>query len=107
MEKKVDETWKEAVKKETGEAGKGETPLKEADFSSFLSSLFIETLICLGEMENPLSKQKEENLQQAKYLIDTLTMLQEKTKGNLASNETTMLENILYELRMRYISKTK
>lgn len=108
MEKKIDEKWKEEVEKETKEAGKEEPSLKkEADFSTFLSSLFIEALVCLGEMPNPVSKQKEENLEQAKYLIDILTILQGKTKGNLNPEETTMLENILYELRMKYISKAK
>ncbi|MBU3958984.1 MAG: DUF1844 domain-containing protein, partial [Candidatus Omnitrophica bacterium] len=40
------------------------------------------------------------------FIIDTLEMLQQKTKGNLTSEETKLLENVLYELRMQYVSKT-
>ena len=47
---------------------------------------------------------KEENLPQAKFLIDTLAMLKEKTKANLTQQESELLENVLYELRMQYIS---
>lgn len=105
-DKKIDEKWKEAVEKEKQKMPQKPPPLKEITFDSFISSLFIEALISLGEIPNPLNNQKEENLEQAKLLVDTIAMLKEKTKGNLADNETQMLENILYELRMKYISRT-
>lgn len=110
MEKRIDEAWKELVEKEkqTKPANGQETQApRQPDFSSFLSSLFIETLICLGELPNPATKQKEENLEQARYIIDTISILKDKTKGNLNSDESTMLENILYEARMKYIAKSK
>lgn len=79
----------------------------EASFSLFVSSLMMQAMSALGEIENPLTKKKEFNPSHAKFIIDTLTMLQEKTKGNLTKEEAEMLEGILYELRMRFVSKTQ
>ncbi len=103
--KKVDESWKEAVEKEM-KAGQGgpEAPI-EASFQLFVTGLMMEALIALGEVENPISKKKESLPAHAKFIIDILVMLKEKTKGNLASDESNMLEAILYELRMKYVAK--
>lgn len=105
--KNIDESWKEAVKKEKEnlqKAGKDVPP--EPDFIFFVTTLSVQASIDLGAVPNPMTNKKEENLSQAKFLIDTLGMLKEKTKGNLTQDETNFLENILYELRMQYISKT-
>ncbi|MCM8790316.1 MAG: DUF1844 domain-containing protein [Candidatus Omnitrophica bacterium] len=106
MQKKVDEAWKESVNrdKETppDQAGR---EMPEASFGVFISSLMMEALVALGEIENPLSKKKDRNLAHAKFVIDTLAMLQEKTKNNLTSEESGALESILYDLRMRFVSK--
>lgn len=111
--KKVDDSWKETVEKEKTQdekssAGKinGEYP-QEINFSLFLSSLMIEGLLALGEVENPVTKKKETNIGQARYVIDILSMLQEKTNNNLTPEEKNALEQILYELRMRYVAKSK
>ncbi len=77
----------------------------EPNFSIFTSSLSMQTLIFLGEIDNPVTHKKEENLGQAKYIIDTLVMLKEKTKGNLTANEANLIDNVLYELRMKYTAK--
>jgi len=74
----------------------------EPNFSIFVSSLSMQTLIFLGEIDNPLTHKKETNPEQAKYMIDTLSMLKEKTKGNLSGHEANLLDNVLYELRMKY-----
>ena len=78
----------------------------EPSFSIFVSSLSMQTLIFLGDIDNPLTHKKEENLDQAKYIIDTLSILKEKTKGNLAANEANLIDSVLYELRMKYTAKT-
>lgn len=78
----------------------------EPNFSIFVSSLSMQTLIFLGEIDNPITHKKEENLNQAKYIIDTLAMLKEKTKGNLDGNEANLLDSVLYELRMKYTAKS-
>ncbi len=76
------------------------------DFKFFISTLSLQATIFLGQIPNPVSQKTEEDLPQAKFIIDTLGMLQEKTKGNLSVDETELLENLLYELRTVYLSKT-
>jgi len=113
-EKKVDESWKENVEKEKSNIDKQPKPSAEQDaaqeqlppmdFTMFLSSLGMQALIALGEVENPVTNKKEADLMQAKYLIDIVGMMQEKTKGNLTDTEAKALDQILYELRSKYIS---
>ena len=67
----------------------------------------MEGVISLGEIEHPVTKKTETNLPHAKFIIDTVAMLQEKTKNNLSKEEAEMVEGILYELRMRFLSKTQ
>ena len=107
--KDIDESWKEAVEKEKeGLKKEGEViPPEAVDFNFFITTLALQASISLGQIPNPATNKKEENLTQAKFLIDTLIMLQEKTKGNLNSDEAGLLENVLYELRMQYIAKTR
>lgn len=108
INKNIDEGWKEAVDKEKGASKKEEkiTP-PQPDFNFFVTTLGLQASIALGIVANPATNKKEEDPSQAKFLIDTLAMLKEKTKGNLATEEATLLENILYELRMQYVSKTQ
>lgn len=81
-------------------------PFAQPNFSLFISSLSMQALIFLGEIENPLTHKTEKNLDQARYIIDTIAMLKEKTKGNLDAQESNVIDNILYELRMKYTSQT-
>ncbi|MDD4953620.1 MAG: DUF1844 domain-containing protein [Candidatus Omnitrophica bacterium] len=106
INKNIDETWKETVEKEKeGLKKEGGFIPPEPDFSFFTTTLALQASIALGQIPNPENNQKEEDLKQAKFLIDTLALLKEKTKGNLNEEETTLLENILYELRTIYINK--
>jgi len=77
----------------------------EINFSTFVFSLSTSALIYLGEMDNPVTQKKEEDFNLAKQNIDILSILEEKTKGNLDSNEEKLLESLLYDLRMKYIEK--
>ncbi|MCX5696114.1 MAG: DUF1844 domain-containing protein [Candidatus Omnitrophica bacterium] len=77
------------------------------DFKFFISTLCLQATIFLGQIPNPVTQKTEEDLPQAKLIIDTLGMLQEKTKGNLTDAEASLLENFLYELRTFYLSKNK
>ncbi|MDD5116074.1 MAG: DUF1844 domain-containing protein, partial [Candidatus Omnitrophica bacterium] len=58
-------------------------------------------------MPNPETQQTQKDPTQAKFIIDTLGMLQEKTKGNLNAEESQLLDNLLYELRMAYMAFEK
>jgi len=80
-----------------------ETPLPEITFPSLLFSLSTSALIQLGEIQDPMSKQTAKNLPLAKQTIDLIGMLKEKTKGNLTSDEEKLMENMLYDLKLRYV----
>ena len=77
------------------------------DFNFFVTTLSLQASIALGQIANPATNKTEEDLVQAKFLIDTLGMLQDKTKGNLNDDEFKLLENLLYDLRSIYLSKEK
>ena len=64
-------------------------------------------MIFLGEMPNPVTNQVEKNLKQAKFLIDTLIILRDKTKGNLTKEEDDLLNGSIYELQLRYVDLSK
>ncbi len=86
---------------------KGTTNIPDASFSLFISSLVTQALISLGEVDSPFSKKNEQNLDQAKFTIDTLQIIKDKTTGNLTGEETKLLDTALYDLRMRYVEKSK
>jgi hypothetical protein len=134
FKKQVDESWKENVAQEKGA---GPSPLAEdqqaanhkkqgccghdhdhedgacaaemeVNFVNYISSLIFQAMIFLGELPNPLNEnQLDKNLPQAKFLIDTLILLREKTKGNLIAEESGLLESAIYELQMKYVQIKK
>src|SRR5215470_19099444 len=72
-------------------------------FATFVLGLSTQALLHLGEIENPLTGQIERDLQAAKHVIDILGILREKTRNNLEPGEDTLLDSMLYDLRMRYV----
>ena len=76
------------------------------DFYTFLLSLGSSAFVHLGDAPNPESGETQENLPLAKQTIDILGMLEVKTKGNLTPEEENFLENLLMDLRLRYVQKT-
>ena len=117
IDKNVDEDWKERArlekealdKKFKEEVKKQEeaSTLPPASLLTFLSGLATQTLIQLGEIANPFTKKKEVSLDEARYSIDLLGILKEKTEGNLAEDEAKYLEALLYDLRMRFVAHTQ
>jgi hypothetical protein len=103
-DKKIDEAWKQAAEKEKNEQADFH---QEAGFGGFISGLAMQALVFLGEIPDPLNNQKKLDLKQAGYLIDTLAMLQKKTRGNLSSEESANLDSFIYQLRMKYVEKNK
>jgi hypothetical protein len=75
----------------------------EINFLNYITSLGFQAMIFLGEIANPVTNEVEKNLAQANFLIDTLSMLNEKTAGNLDDQEKNLLENSIHELQMRYV----
>jgi hypothetical protein len=72
-------------------------------FSTFILSLNTAALVHLGELPDPLTKEKKVDLVLAKQVIDTLEMLREKTKGNLTPEEEELFKSILFDLKLRFI----
>lgn len=86
--------------------GKGDAHLPEINFATFILSLNSSAMLHFGDFEDPVSGKKEKNLTMAKQTIEMIDMLKEKTKGNLTPEEEMLLENILYELKIRYVKES-
>lgn len=82
-------------------------PPPEINFSTFVISLSTQALMHLGEIANPLSGKIETDVPVAKQMIDILGMLRDKTRGNLNANEDRLMEDILFDLRMKYVEAVK
>ena len=81
--------------------------LPEIDFGMFVMSLASSVLVHLGEIEHPESRERQANLPLAKQTLDILGMLRDKTRGNLTQEEAQLLDNLLYDLRMKYVDAKK
>ena len=75
-----------------------------ASFISFVMSIASNAASALGMMEHPVTHQREVDVELGKHWIDILGMLQKKTSGNLSTAEKNMLEGLLHDLRMQYVS---
>ncbi len=117
-DKSVDEEWKEQARKEKEKLREkakkkqqqGEGPqeaMPEASFSTIVGGMGVQTAMALGQVENPATGQTEVDLQQARHLIDSLKVLQEKTEGNLTRQEKQHLESLLKELQMQFVQVAK
>ena len=78
-------------------------PLPEVNFNSLIFSLSSSALLHIGEIADPQTGQKIIDLPMAKHSIDIISMLKSKTKGNLDDEEQKFIDNILTDLRMRYV----
>jgi hypothetical protein len=91
-----------------GQEALGERPaVPEITLSTFILSLSTQVLLHLGEIPGPAGERPERDMMAAKQVIDILGLLREKTKGNLDENEAALLDNVLYDLRIRYVELSK
>jgi hypothetical protein len=90
-----------------GERSPDNEMLYEFGFSTFILSLSTSALVHLGELPDPISSAKEVNLQLAKQTISIIEMLKEKTEGNLTKEEENLIENVLYDVRLKFIRSSK
>jgi uncharacterized protein DUF1844 len=79
----------------------------EVTFSSFVLMVGTTAMVHLGMAPDPASGQQKPDLPQAKHVIDLLGVIQEKTMGNLTADEASLLEHLLYDLRLRYLEAAK
>jgi len=112
----IDEDWKhqaqrekemlaaqEEAEKEKEEEDRPRGPLPEGNFAALVSMLTTQALFSLGLLQIKGQDKREPDLELAKYNIDMLQTLEEKTKGNLTKEEETVLTNTLNDLRMGYV----
>lgn len=90
------------------EAGPG-TPsdLPAADFMMLVNMLVTNAMVFLGQMPAPGSQQYLRNLPQAQHMIDLLMVLRDKTRGNLSQEEEQMMQDLLPQLQMAYVSVSR
>lgn len=82
-------------------------PRPEITFSTFVISLGTQALVHLGEIPDPLTREVRTDLPAAQETIDILGMLEEKTRGNLDAGEAELLRRLLFDLRLRYVEKSR
>ena len=118
----IDEDWKSQVQAEkeaaaTRAAGEpaaaepsdvanagGGMKFPPASFEMLVTTLATEALVALGQLPNPLTNKAEMQPEQGKYLIDTLEVLQQKTKGNLTAAEQQLIDSVLHQMRMLFVA---
>ncbi|MBL9164697.1 MAG: DUF1844 domain-containing protein [Planctomycetaceae bacterium] len=119
----IDEDWKSQVAAEkeaaarrpsadedaagTAEANAADGPMLEASFELLVSTFVTEAMVALGQFPHPGSGQIETDPGHAKFAIDMLEVISEKTKGNLDAMEEQGIKDILHQLRMAFIAVTQ
>ncbi len=101
--KRVDETWKETISKEKGNASEATAESGPLSFSTFVTSLGIQAFIKMGELRPPNAETVEIDLGAAQETIDLLLMLKEKTKGNLTPDEENLLSSLIADLQLKFV----
>lgn len=96
----------DAQEKQPDAGAQQKPPLPKINFATFVVSLNASALLHLGAIEDPTSGQTNKDLAMAKQTIDILSMLEEKTAGNLSTEEMNLLKNILYDLRIIYVKES-
>ena len=91
------------MSKTSGGTAEGEDSLPAIDFATFVLSLSHSALVHLGDAPDPSGGVPPRDVAMAKQTIDLLAVLQEKTTGNLTGEEERLLDQVLYDLRMRYV----
>lgn len=81
--------------------------LPSADFTMLVNMLVTNAMVFLGQMPAPGSQQYMRNLPQAQHMIDLLMVLREKTRGNLTLDEDQMMQELLPQLQMAYVSASR
>jgi hypothetical protein len=77
---------------------------RNVDFSALVSGLMAEALASMGMLEHPSLKDIKKDNRHTQAVIDTISMLKEKTAGNLTPEESKLIDEVLHQLRMGYVS---
>lgn len=107
----IDDDWKSQVEKEKQQEAEpsessdevAEREMPPANLAMLISTFYSQAMMSLGVMPHPETGEKSTDLIMAKHFVDTLEMLQEKTKGNTDEEEDKMFDEVLHLLRMAYV----
>ena len=102
-----DATNIDTIEDQKNSSDEKEAASSQVDFPTFIMSLSSSAFYHLGDMPDPTTGKKELNLPAVQQTIDMLNMLKEKTKGNLKEDESKLLEQLIYELQVKYVAKSK
>ena len=80
-----------------------ETALPDPDFKMLIAQFGAQAMMELGEIQNPISGKSEVSLTRAKFTIDVLQLIKDKTEGNLTPEEMQYVDGVLYELRTKFV----
>jgi hypothetical protein len=97
----------EEAKEQASQEETQKPPLPEVNFTSLIFSLSSSALFHFGEIPDPNTGEKKQDLPLAKHAIDTISMLQEKTRGNLTEEEQKFLDSVLTDLKWRFVKAAK
>jgi hypothetical protein len=107
----IDEDWKsqveaekEALAEDSAPTDGGPQELPAASFEMLVTTFATEAMVALGQLPNPFTNEHSLSFEHAKYTIDMLQILEDKTKGNLSTDEAALLEGLLHQLRMAYVT---
>jgi hypothetical protein len=108
----VDDDWKSQVEREKAEfrsratqpeSSRALEEMPPASLVTLLSSLATQAMLSLGLIRDPIDGAVHIHKPMAKHFIDTIAVLEDKTKGNLTPEEAAMLSDVLHQLRMAYV----
>jgi hypothetical protein len=117
----IDEDWKSQVEAERAEAAKpkpaatetpaadedsaelADPPFPPASFEMLLTTLATEALVALGQVPHPVTGKVQMQRNQAKFLIDTVDILRQKTAGNLTTSEQQVIDSLLHQMRLVFV----
>ena len=118
----IDEDWKSQVEAEREQAAKAKSapaeaptstnedsaeatdpPMPPASFEMLLTTLATEALVALGQVPHPVTGKMQAHRNQAKFLIDTVDVLRQKTAGNLTNSEQQVIDSLLHQMRLVFV----
>jgi len=102
-----DTTNLDTLEEQKNSSNEKEAESFQVDFPTFIMSLSSSAFYHLGDMPDPTTGKKELNLPAVQQTIDMLNMLKGKTKGNLKEDESKLLEQLIYDLQVKYVAKSK
>lgn len=106
VEEKTEEKVEQEISNQSPESSDKATSLPPVNFTTFILSLSTSALLHFGEIPDPISNETRKDLVMAKHTIDMISMLKEKTVGNLKEEEDKLITSVLYDLKMKYVSES-